>query len=116
MKHVTSLLLLALLLPALHSVDSREAHHLERAKRQTPNGNRAQLIDNIFQIPIQTLTAVNNLVRNTQPLIQRRRSSRGQRQALGQRPSTPPQFSPDATRGARVAQLYTAADGSSFKI
>jgi hypothetical protein len=43
-----------------------------RGKRQTDQ--RAQFIDSLFNIPISTLNAVNNLVQNTRPAIQNLRA------------------------------------------
>ncbi|KAL0269038.1 UNVERIFIED_CONTAM: hypothetical protein PYX00_010781 [Menopon gallinae] len=76
--------------------------------------NRAQTISNIFQIPIQTLSAVSNVAQNTRPIgeiVQQRR-----RPVQVYRPQTRPVYTPQISRAARVAGLYPTSDGSFFRI
>nr|XP_018905389.1 PREDICTED: uncharacterized protein LOC109035973 [Bemisia tabaci] len=56
-----------------HFVDAKETSEvvLKRAKRQFELEQGNQVIDSIFQIPIQTLTAVSNLWKTTRPITYR---------------------------------------------
>lgn len=51
-------------------VNFSNENSIRRFKRQDPSD---QFIDNIFQIPISTLNAVNDLIKSTRPMIQRAR-------------------------------------------
>ncbi|KDR19838.1 hypothetical protein L798_05904 [Zootermopsis nevadensis] len=92
---------------------------LHRSARQL-NPNRQQVIDNVFQIPIATLTAVSSLLQSTRPIFPSATNNQGQTAA----PATAPAsvfaghgaFHRRQTLAARVAQVNPAADGSSFKI
>ncbi|PSN40076.1 hypothetical protein C0J52_18251 [Blattella germanica] len=133
--------------------------HRHRYPRQiNPNPNREAVINNIFQIPISTLSAVSSLLQSTRPLSQRpfvqqqlqhfqhlqqnqhqqqlqlqqqlqqQVQQQLQQQLLQNRPEVPVYYGYNGynkvpkgsrgppTRGAKVAQVSTAADGSSFKI
>ncbi|XP_045478891.1 uncharacterized protein LOC123683927 [Harmonia axyridis] len=51
-----------------------------RGKRQTdPSEQRSQFIDSLFNIPISTLTALNNLVQHSRPAIRKLREYATQR-------------------------------------
>ncbi|XP_069697370.1 uncharacterized protein [Periplaneta americana] len=97
---------------------------LHRSPRQV-NPNREQVINNIFQIPITTLNAVSALLQSTRPIQRPIRPYQTQASPVQAAPPAPVQgfaghhgFSArgSPTRGARVAQVSPAADGSSFKI
>ncbi|XP_063232183.1 uncharacterized protein LOC134536360 [Bacillus rossius redtenbacheri] len=82
-----------------------------RQPRQTYGSSASQLIDSIFQVPIQTLGSVGQLVKATAelPSLQRRRE---QRLESRRRPRNRDFLSP----AAQTADLPVAADGSSYKI
>ncbi|XP_067002168.2 uncharacterized protein [Anabrus simplex] len=64
-------LLILLLLQVVTSFNGHDTlePHVTRWRRQA---DRNQIINNIFQIPIQTLTAINSLAQSTRPIFPNR--------------------------------------------
>ncbi|XP_060531696.1 uncharacterized protein LOC132705238 [Cylas formicarius] len=66
---------------------------LNRDKRQAETEDRSQFIDTLFNIPIKTLTAVNNLIQSSRPAIRKVREFMSKRfEKTTKAPDTEPQL------------------------
>ncbi|XP_075213984.1 uncharacterized protein LOC142320184 [Lycorma delicatula] len=107
---------------------NNDGQECSRIKRQAQDvGN--QLIDNIFKIPITTLTAVSDLIKSTRPVVKevRRRAQEQYNQYQDNRRKTTVQYidlrrtSPHPpprrrSHAASVAGIHERYDGSSYRI
>ncbi|XP_039278941.1 uncharacterized protein LOC111060349 isoform X2 [Nilaparvata lugens] len=124
------LFLLAVFSQASHSTEMTEEKHPSRMKRQSYTNNDVgnAFIDSVFNIPISTLNAVGQLIKNSRPVVQevRRRAEQqySQYQENRRRTSTTVQYidlrrttpRPRRRTAAELAAIRPAYDGSAYRI